>query len=92
LARKLLSGTKTMPRPAARHRTDAKGSYANYFEIGHTAFEFVLGFGEAYDGPEPGLCHTRIVTGPVYALALLDTLNKAVADYQSQFGPIEGAK
>jgi hypothetical protein len=79
-----------MSRPVARRLSETKGSYANYFEIGHTAFEFVLDFGEAYAGSEPPPCHTRIVTSPVYVLALLDLLQKSVADFQSQFGPIRG--
>jgi hypothetical protein len=64
-----------------RSRTAAKGIYANYFEVGHTAFEFVLDFGESYASRDPR-CHTRIVTSPTYAQALLATLSKAVGDYQ----------
>ena len=83
-----------MPRPPSTSPTPtgAKGAYANYFEVGHTAFEFVLDFGEAYATTDPGPCHTRIVTSPVYMLALLDVLQKSVAAYQQQFGPIADDK
>jgi len=78
-----------MRRPPKRS-PDTKGSYANYFEVGHTAFEFVLDFGEAYAGTATGVCHTRVVTSPVYAVALLEVLKKSVADYQAKFGAIGG--
>ena len=64
-----------------------KGVYANYFEIGHTAFEFVLDCGERYGRAEVS-CHTRIVTSPVYAQALLVTLSEALEQYKEAFGPI----
>jgi Protein of unknown function (DUF3467) len=63
-----------------------KGVYANYFEVGQTAFEFVIDFGQQYRGQTPAACHTRIVTSPTYARALLETLSQAVADYSQRFG------
>ena len=65
-----------------------KGVYANYFEIGHTAFEFVLYFGQSYAHKQPW-CHTRLVTSPTYARALLETLTKAYEEYCRQFGEPE---
>lgn len=67
-------------------RPPPKGVYANYFEIGHTAFEFVIDFGQRY-GSLSTPCHTRIVTSPVYAQALLETLRDALEQYASAFGP-----
>jgi hypothetical protein len=64
----------------------AKGLYANSFEVGHTAFEFVIEFGQTYSS-SPGGFHTRIVTSPVYAKALLDLLGRAVRRYEGRFGP-----
>jgi hypothetical protein len=55
--------------------------YANYFEVGHTPFEFVLDFGQSYANGETSY-HTRIVTSPTYARALLDTLAQAFEDYR----------
>jgi len=63
----------------------AKGIYANYFEVGHTAFEFVLDFGEQYAGRHVP-CHTRIVTSPTYAKSLLLTLAEAIGEYEKRFG------
>ena len=63
-----------------------KGIYANYFEVGQTAFEFVIDFGQQYRGQPPTACHTRIVTSPGYARALLETLSEAVAAYGKRFG------
>jgi hypothetical protein len=63
-----------------------KGVYANYFQIGQTASEFVIDFGQQYQGRPPIACHTRIVTSPGYARALLETLADAVAAYSARFG------
>jgi len=63
-----------------------KGLYANYFEVAHTAFEFVIEFGDSYANA-PRNCHTRIVTSPVYAAQLLEVLGRAVRRYEARFGP-----
>ena len=64
-----------------------KGVYANYFEVGHTAFEIVLDFGQRY-GSSAAPCHTRIVTSPIYAQALLETLRDSLEQYTAAFGPL----
>jgi hypothetical protein len=76
-----------MPRSESKRRSAgvAKGLYANYFEVGHTAFEFVLEFGDTYANARRS-CHTRIVMSPVYASALLDVLQRAVRRYETRFG------
>jgi hypothetical protein len=77
-----------MPPPSRsrRHlRVPLKGTYANYFQVGHTAFEFVIDFGQNYAGKQPS-CHTRIVTSPTYARALLLTLTTALEEYSKRFG------
>ena len=75
---------------SAKSSPPAKGTYANYFEVGHTAFEFVLEFGERY-ATRQSPCHTRIVTSPTYAHALFLTLSKALSEYETQFGKVDGA-
>jgi len=60
--------------------------YANYFEVGHTAFEFVIEFGDTF-ATKPRTSHTRIVISPVYAQELLDVLERAVRRYERRFGP-----
>ena len=81
----------SMPRHAQKTHSvgPKKGSYANYFEVGHTAFEVVIDFGQTYAGRRPSPCHTRIVMSPVYARALLQTLEKSLGEYQDQFGKTE---
>jgi hypothetical protein len=63
------------------------GRYANYFEIGFNAFEFVLDFAQRYGDGEPGN-RTRIVTGPAYAKALYGTLAQALQRFERTYGPI----
>lgn len=65
-----------------------EGRYANYFEIGQNAFEFILDFGQFYAEDDEARFHTRIIMGPAYAGALLDTLRKAIDRYIDSYGPI----
>jgi hypothetical protein len=60
--------------------------YANYFEVGHTAIEFVIDFGQRYEGSGAAPCHTRIVTSPMYAEALRRTLDDALEQYRERYG------
>lgn len=70
-----------------KKKTD--GKYANYFEIGHNAYEFILDFGQLYKCEKAGI-HTRIITGPVYAKALLISLKESIDKYERDFGKIDG--
>lgn len=69
-----------------------EGRYANYFKVGYNAFEFVIDFGQLYPAGEPGdkkaRFHTRIITAPVYARALVETLQDSVEQYAQGFGEI----
>jgi hypothetical protein len=65
-----------------------EGRYANCFNVGHNSVEFVLDFGQFYSGSERRM-HTRIVTNPKYAKALLDTLQRAIDEYERSFGIID---
>ncbi len=71
---------------------DPEGRYANYFSVGYNAVEILLDFGQFY--PETGAprIHTRIVTTPIYARALLDTLRTSLEGYEASYGliPREG--
>ena len=64
-----------------------EGRYANTFQVGYNAFEFVLEFGQG-NLPEAARNHTRIVTGPVYAKVFLTILHESVDRYEQAFGPI----
>ena len=79
------------------HRSDdsrevrwLEGRYTNYFKIGHNALEFVLEFGQFYPGYESAQLHTRIITCPSYAKALLETLQKSIERFEGTFGTIQG--
>ena len=65
-----------------------EGRYANYFKIGHNNFEFVIDFGQFYpEGGEAEL-HTRVITSPIYAKALLETIRHSIEGYEKAFGVI----
>jgi hypothetical protein len=65
-----------------------EGKYANYFEIGNNAFEFVLDFGQRYSETLQERIHTRIVTGPSYAKELMRVLEGAIEQYEQTYGII----
>jgi hypothetical protein len=65
--------------------------YANYFKVGYNALEFLLDFGQFYPESERPRLHTRIVTSPTYAKALLEILRESVVQYEEEFGVIERA-
>lgn len=82
-----------MPSAVSKRRSSrvAKGLYANYFEVGHTAFEFVIEFGDTYANSRRA-CHTRIVTSPVYATELLHLLRRAIGRYEARFGAVKAGR
>lgn len=66
-----------------------EGRYANYFIVGHNAFEFIIDFGQSYEGnTEWQTIHSRIITSPFYAKGLLKTLQDAIVLYEAKFGRI----
>jgi len=67
---------------------EREGHYSNYFKVGFNSFEFILDFGQAYEGGSVELHHTRIITGPVYAKALGHLLLDSLAAYERTCGPI----
>lgn len=77
--------------PKDRDSEDAsqiEGRYANYFKVGHNAFEFVLDFGQFYPDSKKSQLNSRIITSPVYAKALLGILRESVNQYEQTFGAI----
>jgi len=62
--------------------------YANYFQVGHNAFEFLFDFGQFYPESTVAQFHTRIVTSPVYAKVLSETLRGSIDQYEQAFGVI----
>jgi len=71
-------------------RDAVEARYANHFLIGHNAFEFLFDFGQAYSEEGAPRVHTRIVTSPIYAKALLTMLGDSVERHEQLYGPIRG--
>lgn len=65
-----------------------EGRYANYFTVGHNAFEFLLDFGQFYHEDKQAQLHTRIITSPIYAKALFEILRESIEQYEQTFGAI----
>ncbi|HKQ04324.1 MAG TPA: DUF3467 domain-containing protein [Blastocatellia bacterium] len=66
----------------------SEGRYANYFEIGHNAFEFLLDLGQLGLETEPAHIYLRVITSPSGARKLCQLLNDALAEYYRSFGAI----
>ncbi|MCK4791645.1 MAG: DUF3467 domain-containing protein [Desulfobacteraceae bacterium] len=71
-----------------RENNKLEGRYANYFKVGHNAFEFVIDFGQYYPENDQAELYTRIITNPKYAKALLETLKESIEQYKEEFGSI----
>jgi hypothetical protein len=71
--------------------------YANHFEVGHNEYEFIFDFDqfhfERFDSeplePAPQVRIVRIVMGPPFAKSLLETLLRAVHEYEQLHGTID---
>lgn len=55
-----------------------EGRYANYFQVGYNAFEFLLDFGQLYSESERAHIHTRIIISPAYIKSFLQTLWESI--------------
>jgi len=70
-----------------RHEEESptiEGKYANYFRVGHNAFEFILDFGQLFAETSQEQLHTRIITSPAYAKELRDSVQK----HERTFGEV----
>jgi hypothetical protein len=74
---------------AVKTRGNLEGRYANYFKVGYNAYEFVIDFGQFYEGNKGAELYTRVITSPLYAKALLKTLSASIQNYEDSFGPIK---
>lgn len=69
---------------------DLEGRYANFFKVGHNAYEFIIDFGQYYeDDPQRERIHSRIVTSPAYAKGLLKTLREAIVLHEEKYGSLD---
>jgi hypothetical protein len=66
--------------------------YANFFNVGHNAFEVIFEFGQFYEGEGQARLQTRIVTSPTYAKRLLVLLQDSLEEYEKSFGVIPSGK
>lgn len=71
-----------------RYKPEVEARYTNYFQVGHNSAEVILDCGCFYVEEAGPIIHTRIATTPVYAKALLDTLQDAIRTYERDFGEI----
>jgi hypothetical protein len=78
-------------KPEAEKCRPLEGHYANYFQVGHNAFEFAIDFGQLYVNSPDAHIHTRIITSPSYVKALLQTLSASIGGYEKTFGEIRNA-
>ena len=71
--------------------------YANHFEVGHNEYEFIFDFDQFHferldSGVRelaPQVRIVRIVMGPAFAKSLLETLLRAVHEYEELHGTID---
>lgn len=68
--------------------TKINSRYANYFKVGHNAFEFFFDFGHTEGESGEVAIHTRIVAAPGYASAFAKTLVESIDQYEREFGTI----
>jgi hypothetical protein len=67
---------------------EREARYGNHFRVGFNSFEFILDFGQLYEGAAGEVHHTRIITGPVYAKALAHLLLDSLTAYERTHGTI----
>jgi len=65
-----------------------EGRYANYAEIGHSAYEFVFDFGQGWLDAEPARIYIRVITSPETAQRILRALEDALTEYRRLFGDV----
>ena len=70
---------------SCRNKHGQEGQYANYFEVGHNEFEFVIDFGQFYGDDKEVQIHTRIITNPAYVKTLVELLHQASGEYEKTF-------
>ncbi len=58
-----------------------EGRYANFFQVGHNEFEFLIEFGQ-----QDGGIHTRIYVSPQYARVLSELLVETLRQHDLEFG------
>lgn len=57
--------------------------YANFFRVGHNAYEVIIEFGQLYQTEDAPRMHTRIITSLPYARELLRTLQESLQEWET---------
>src|SRR5688572_23565243 len=80
----------TNPRVPSSRRVPL-GRYANYFEVSHNAYEFLVDFGQYQPETAGVVLHTRIALGPTHAKLLAGMLAGAIERHEGEHGAIADA-
>jgi hypothetical protein len=71
----------------ASHDDEIRELYANYFQVGYNAAEFLLDFGRCFENCEEQF-YQRIITNPSSAKTLSRLLRESIDGYETTFGVI----
>jgi hypothetical protein len=71
----------------ATHDDGLRELYANYFQVGYNAVEFLLYFGRSFEDSEDKF-YERIITTPGSAKTFSRILEKSIRGYEEKFGAI----
>jgi hypothetical protein len=63
---------------------EREARYANAFEVGFNAYEFIIDFAQQYDRGSHRV-HTRIVTSPDLARGLSELLESSLRQYAGRY-------
>ena len=86
---RVAGGVQRLSPDGRRMGEPLEGRYANYFELGFTAFEVLLDFGQFDSESGDAIRHTRIITNPSSAKVLLKMLGEILAEFETTVGPVE---
>ena len=67
-----------------------EGRYANYFEVGYHAFEFIVDFGQYFAENQEAELYSRIITSQAYARDFRKILAESIKLHEQKFQPIPG--
>ncbi|WP_299780582.1 DUF3467 domain-containing protein [uncultured Roseobacter sp.] len=73
--------------PPSDGRTLIAG-YANYFEVGHNPYEFLIDFGQIDPQRGTATINSRLALGPTHAKLLMRLLSRSVEQFERDFGAI----
>jgi hypothetical protein len=80
-----MASEEPKPRKLTKGSSAKEGRYANFFQVGHNAFEFLIEFGQQDRG-----IHTRIYVSPQYARVLSDLLLETLGQHDREFEGKQG--